>query len=76
MRSFFLYSKSRASKVEAALWSKIFTLAEEKFGLDIGTIKATVLIETLLMAFQMDENSMGAKRTYRWIKLWEMGLHF
>ena len=54
MRSFF-YIPKLEHYTEAALWSKIFTLAEEKFGLDIGTIKATVLIETLPAAFQMDE---------------------
>ena len=51
----FFYIPKLEHYTEAALWSKIFTYSEEKFGLDIGTIKATVLIETLPAAFQMDE---------------------
>lgn len=41
--------------LEARLWSDIFTFAEEYLGIDHGTIRATVLIETLPAAFQMDE---------------------
>ncbi|MEA5445313.1 malate synthase A [Gammaproteobacteria bacterium AB-CW1] len=40
---------------EAALWSEIFAWAESRLGLARGTIKATVLIETLPAVFQMDE---------------------
>lgn len=40
---------------EAALWSEIFGWAENRIGLEQGTIKATVLIETLPAVFQMDE---------------------
>ena len=40
---------------EAKLWSDIFTFAEKYVGVDKGTIKATVLIETLPAVFQMDE---------------------
>ncbi|HWJ09682.1 MAG TPA: malate synthase A, partial [Nocardioides sp.] len=40
---------------EAALWSDIFKFAEDKLRLERGTIKATVLIETLPAAFEMDE---------------------
>jgi len=40
---------------EARLWNKIFSFTENYFGVDHGTIKATVLIETLPAAFQMDE---------------------
>ena len=41
--------------LEARLWNKIFSFTEEYFGVKQGTIKATVLIETLPAAFQMDE---------------------
>lgn len=51
----FFYIPKLEHHTEAALWSRIFTSAEEKFGLDLGTIRATVLIETLPAAFQMDE---------------------
>ena len=40
---------------EAAIWNQIFSFSEEYFGAKSGTIKATVLIETLPAAFQMDE---------------------
>ena len=40
---------------EAALWNAVFVAAQEKLGLPVGTIKATVLIETITAAFEMDE---------------------
>ena len=40
---------------EAALWNDVFVAAQEELGLPIGTIKATVLIETITAAFEMDE---------------------
>jgi malate synthase len=41
--------------LEARLWNDVFRAAEERLGLARGTIRATVLIETLPAAFQMDE---------------------
>ena len=40
---------------EAALWNAAFVAAQEELGLPLGTIKATVLIETITAAFEMDE---------------------
>lgn len=40
---------------EAELWNEIFVYAQAQFGIPVGTIKATVLIETITAAFQMDE---------------------
>jgi malate synthase len=40
---------------EARLWNDVFVFAQEQFGIPRGTIKATVLIETLPAAFEMDE---------------------
>lgn len=40
---------------EAAWWSDVFSFTEDEFGLQRGTIKATVLIETLPAVFEMDE---------------------
>jgi malate synthase len=40
---------------EARLWNQVFDYAEDELGLTRGTIKATVLIETVLAAFEMDE---------------------
>ena len=41
--------------LEARLWSDVFEFAEKEFHLEKGTLKATVLIETLPAVFQMDE---------------------
>src|SRR6476620_1675323 len=51
----YFYLPKLESRHEAALWSDVFAFAEGKLGLDRGTIKATVLIETLPAAFEMDE---------------------
>ncbi len=40
---------------EARLWADVFAFAEQRLGIARGTIKATVLIETILAAFEMDE---------------------
>ena len=40
---------------EAALWNAAFVAAQEALGLPLGTVKATVLIETITAAFEMDE---------------------
>ncbi len=41
--------------LEARLWNDVLTAAEERYGIPPGTTRATVLIETLPAAFQMDE---------------------
>ena len=43
------------SHLEARLWNDIFVMKQNELGLPQGTIKATVLIETLLAAFEMDK---------------------
>lgn len=40
---------------EARLWNQVFTYAEERLGLAVGSFKATVLIETILAALEMEE---------------------
>ncbi len=40
---------------EAALWNDVFVHAQKQLGLKVGTIKATVLIETIMAVFEMDE---------------------
>jgi malate synthase len=52
--SFFYLPKLESSE-EAQLWAKIFAFSEERLGIAHGTIKATVLIETIPAAFEMDE---------------------
>ena len=51
----YFYLPKLESRHEAALWSDVLEFAEEWLDLDRGTIKATVLIETLPAAFEMDE---------------------
>jgi malate synthase len=51
----YFYLPKLESREEAALWSDVFAFAEAKLRLERGTIKATVLIETLPAAFEMDE---------------------
>jgi malate synthase len=51
----YLYLPKLESHREAALWHDAFTLAEEALALPSGSIRATVLIETILAAFEMDE---------------------
>jgi malate synthase len=51
----YFYLPKLEGRHEAALWSDVFTFAEHKLRLERGTIKATVLIETLPAAFEMDE---------------------
>ncbi len=51
----FYYLPKLEAHGEARFWNEVFVYAQEKVGLPAGTIKATVLIETLPAAFEMDE---------------------
>jgi malate synthase len=51
----YFYLPKLEGHLEARLWNNIFVLAQSALGLPLGTIKATVLIETLPAAFEMDE---------------------
>ncbi|MBV8654212.1 MAG: malate synthase A [Alphaproteobacteria bacterium] len=51
----YFYLPKLESAAEARLWNEVFLHAQAALGLPKGTIKATVLIETILAAFQMDE---------------------
>ena len=51
----YFYLPKMESHLEARLWNDMFVRAEQKLGLPQGTIKATVLIETILATFEMDE---------------------
>ncbi|HEX8104421.1 MAG TPA: malate synthase A [Solirubrobacteraceae bacterium] len=51
----FFYLPKLQSHREARLWNDVFTLAEREVGVDHGSIRATVLIETIPAAFEMDE---------------------
>ncbi len=51
----YFYLPKLESRLEARLWNDVFSFAQEAAGTARGTIKATVLIETLPAAFEMDE---------------------
>jgi malate synthase len=51
----YFYLPKMESHLEARLWNDVFNLAQDEIGLPRGTIRATVLIETILAAFEMDE---------------------
>ncbi len=51
----YFYLPKLESYLEARLWNDVFNRAQDAIGMPRGTIKATVLIETILAAFEMDE---------------------
>lgn len=51
----YFYLPKLESHLEARLWNAVFVHAQAALGLPVGTIKATVLIETIPAAFEMDE---------------------
>jgi malate synthase len=51
----YFYLPKLESHLEARLWNDVFIHAQKALGVKLGTIKATVLIETLPAAFEMDE---------------------
>jgi malate synthase len=51
----YFYLPKLESHLEARLWNDVFVAAQDALGIARGTIKATVLIETILAAFEMDE---------------------
>ena len=51
----YFYLPKMESHLEARLWNEVFIHAQDRLGIPRGTIKATVLIETLPAAFEMDE---------------------
>ncbi len=51
----YFYLPKLENHLEARLWNDIFNMAQDELSIPRGTIKATVLIETILAAFEMDE---------------------
>jgi malate synthase len=51
----YFYLPKMESHLEARLWNDVFCFAQDELGILRGTIRATVLIETILAAFEMDE---------------------
>jgi malate synthase len=51
----YFYLPKMESHLEARIWNDAFTLAQDELGVQQGTVRATVLIETIPAAFEMDE---------------------
>ncbi|HET7055754.1 MAG TPA: malate synthase A [Thermomicrobiales bacterium] len=51
----YFYLPKLESHLEARLWNDVFVWAQERIGMPQGSIRATVLIETIFAAFEMDE---------------------
>jgi len=51
----YFYLPKMESHLEARLWNDIFVMAQDELGVPRGSIRATVLIETILAAYEMDE---------------------
>jgi malate synthase len=51
----YFYLPKLESHLEARLWNDVFVWSQERLGIPRGSIRATVLIETILAAFEMDE---------------------
>ncbi|MEO1626825.1 MAG: malate synthase A, partial [Bacteroidota bacterium] len=51
----YFYLPKIESHLEARLWNEVFVFAQEKLGIPTGTIKATVLVETILASFELEE---------------------
>ena len=51
----YFYLPKLENHLEARLWNDVFVHAQKRLGLPAGTIRATVLIETIMAVFEMDE---------------------
>ncbi len=51
----YFYLPKMESHLEARLWNDVFVATQKELGIAQGTVKATVLIETIVAAFEMDE---------------------
>jgi len=54
----YFYLPKMESHLEARLWNDVFNLGQDYIGMPRGTIRGTVLIETIMAAFEMDEVSL------------------
>ena len=54
----YFYIPKLESHLEARLWNDVYNIAQDFVGLPRGTIRGTVLIETITAAFEMDEVSL------------------
>lgn len=63
----YFYLPKLESHLEARLWNNIFNTSQDILGITRGTIRATVLIETILAAFEMDEVGNSSLQAPPWL---------
>ena len=71
----YFYLPKLENHLEARLWNEVFVAAQEALGVPVGTFRATVLIETILAAFEQDEILLRAAGPHRRAQLRPLGLH-
>ena len=71
----YFYLPKLESHLEARLWNDVFVAAQDALGIPRGTIRATVLIETILAAFEMDEILYELRDHIGGPELRALGLH-
>ena len=78
----YFYLPKMESHLEARLWNDVFTFAQEQLGVPHGTVRATVLIETIPAAFEMEEilhelrDHMAGLNAGRWDYLFSIIKYF
>ena len=71
----YFYLPKLESHLEARLWNDVFIKAQQDLGIPQGTIRAMVLIETILAAFEMDEILYELREHSAGFELRPLGLH-
>ncbi len=72
----YFYLPKIESYKEARLWDDVFVFSQNYCGVPYGSIKATVLVETILASFQLDEILWELRDHSRRFELRKMGLYF
>ena len=72
----YFYLPKMEHYLEARLWNDVFVFAQDYCGVPQGTIRATVLIETILGGVPDGRDSLGAARSFGGPELRALGLHF
>src|SRR3954447_15496828 len=68
----YLYLPKMESHLEARLWNDVFVFAQRELGIPHGTVKATVLIETILAAFEMEEILFELRQHSAGLNCWRL----
>ena len=71
----YLYLPKLETHMEARLWNDVFVWAQDRLDIPQGTIRVTVLIETILAAFEMDEILYELRDHITGLNAGPLGLH-